>query len=108
MEVTWKVYLGLFAFGIVYAAVVYWLHKHEVAEGSTALLVVLGCAITLAGCYGIEAHTGRLTTLQVFGAFACSGAPMTLGDLIAYWRRRQNGRRVFDEVTQEPPHDPPA
>jgi membrane protein DedA with SNARE-associated domain len=107
MDVTSKIYLGLFAFGIVYAAIVYVLHKHEFSEGFTALLVVVGCSITLGGCYMIERETGRITTLIVFGAFACSGLPMVIGDLVAYLLRRQNGRRVFDQVTEQT-HDRPT
>lgn len=107
MDIVTKVYLGLFAFGIVYATLVYVLHKHEFSEGFTALLVVVGCTITLGGCYIIERATGHLTTVIVFGAFASSGLPMTLGDLAAYVLRRQNGRRIFDQMS-EPHHDQPA
>lgn len=96
------VYIGLFIFGVAYAAFVHWMRSNEVAEGITSLQVIFGVAITIFGCWIIEVITGDITALQMFFAFACSGAPMTIESIGDYLLRRKNGKKlIWDKLEDD-------
>lgn len=77
-----SVYGALFAFGLLYNALVAWLERHGYDEGYTAILVVFGAAITLLGVAVIDWRAALLA----FGAFASSGFWMVVG---SWWRHVQ-------------------
>ena len=96
------VYIGLFLFGVVYASIIHWMRSNEVAEGITSLQVIIGVAVTIAGCWIIEQITGDVTALQMLAAFACSGLPMTIESIGDYLLRRRNGKKlIWDKLEDD-------
>ncbi len=81
------IYGLLFGFGFIYNLVVAWLEQHGYDEGYTALLVVVGTAVTL----GAMAVVAWPCALGMLGAFAASGFWMVLG---SWWRHVQRRRRA--------------
>jgi len=80
------VYSILFVFGFLYNMAVEWVERHGYDEGYTALMVVIGVAVTLIGVAFIDSIAAALT----FGAFAASGFWMVIG---SWWRYVQTRRR---------------
>lgn len=83
---------GLLLFGIGYNAFVGWLEREGYDQGYTALLVVVGTMVTLAGAMlliGIEA------TIKVTLCFVASGTPMIIGSIARYTSER---RTALEEI----------
>jgi len=76
----------LFLFGILYNALVTWLEDHHYDRGYTAILVIGGSAVTIAGAGHLA---GWRATLWTLACFAVSGTPMTIGSI---WRHCQQQR----------------
>lgn len=95
MGVNWPAFGGvlmvLFVFGIVYNMAVANLEAKGYDRGYTALLVVLGCGITvlMAGIL-----IGVPNMLIVFACFVASGAPMIWGSSMRYARQREEETRA--------------
>jgi predicted tellurium resistance membrane protein TerC len=91
--------VGLVIFGIGYNAVVAWVNRHPSGhEGYTALLVVIGVAITVLATtplIGIE------SLLVLIIAFCCSGAPMIAGDVIRYIKARDRYAQTLNEDARQ-------
>jgi uncharacterized membrane protein len=80
--------IGLFLFGVIYAIIVYFMNgKHE---GYTALLVVVGVAVTVAASGPV---IGWDVVIYLALAFAASGVPMIVGDVIRGIKRREAAER---------------
>lgn len=88
----------LFAFGIAYNAFVGWLERNGRDRGFTALLVVVGTAITLAG-FGIVA--GWRPMILAFLCFAASGAPMTIGSIWRHIQQREQDEQEIIALVQQ-------
>lgn len=86
--------IGLFVFGVAYDALVAALESRGYHEGYVALLVVGGCAVTVAASAFM---IGNEAALKVFGCFAASGAPMVFGSM----RRHARKRRLDKERAKE-------
>lgn len=87
------VYAALFVFGFLYNTLVAWLERRGYDEGYTAILVVGGTLITLAGVAVVDWQAAALT----LGAFACSGFWMVVGS----WWRHVRARRAGQEAQRE-------
>ena len=87
-ESVWEVFGGLFVFGFVYNLAVEFLERKGYDEGYTAILVVTGTLVTLAGVAIV--HWGA--ALLTLGAFAASGFWMVLGSWWRHVRARRNGQ----------------
>jgi len=74
---------GLLLFGLAYNALVAWLERTHRDRGYTAILVIGGSAVTLAGAGHLA---GWRPILWALACFAASGTPMTLGSI---WRHCQ-------------------
>ncbi len=90
----WLVMVLNLAFGVAYNILVGWLEANGYDEGYTALLVVGGVGATLA----ITALADWQASLLLFGAFCCSGLPMTVG---SWWRHVQKRRRAQESIREE-------
>ncbi len=88
--------IGLFAFGVAYNAFVGWTQRRGYDEGYTAILVVIGVLVTLAGVAIIDWNAARLTTF----AFIASGSPMIAGSIWRHVRRRERAIRTIIEEAQ--------
>ncbi len=82
--------LALFVGSIFYDRLVGWLERTGRDRGYTALLVVIGTAVTLAG---LAIVAGLDLALLAAGLFAFSGAPMLYGSV-----RRYQDSRAEDEL----------
>lgn len=81
----------LFIFGLGYDKFVAWLHRRGYERGYTALLVIGGVAVTLAGqavVLGIEA------AIWTFLLFCCSGFWMTIGSISRYQKEREQDTQI--------------
>jgi len=79
--------------GGLYNALVGWLERRGYDEGYTAILVVVGVMITLAGIVVLDWGAAML----VLGAFASSGFWMVMGS----WWRHVRARRAGQEAQRE-------
>jgi len=79
---------GLLLFGIGYNLLVAWLIRHGYAEGYTWALVAGGVTFTLGGLAILDPQAAMLAML----AFACSGAPMSIGAWWRHVRQRKTGQ----------------
>lgn len=82
--------VGLFIFGCLYNWWVSWVNRQGYSDGYTALLVVVGVAVTV-GATGVL--VGWQTVLILFLAFVASGTPMVAGDVYRHVTAR---RAEFD------------
>ena len=84
---------GLLFFGVAFNAFVAWLGERK--RGQTAMLVVIGVAVTLAGAAVVDFWAA----VWVGVCFVASGAPMVLGE---WWRGVQrsaeDARRAREEL----------
>lgn len=76
------IYVGLFAFGILFNLAVAWLHKRR-PTFPNSILVVFGVLVTLAGGALLQPVTGWHYLIVSLTTFAASGLAMVAGDL---WR----------------------
>ena len=90
------VLIGLFLFGVAYNAFVGWAQSRGYEEGYTAILVVIGVLVTLAGVAIIDWNAARITTF----AFIASGSPMIAGSIWRHVRRRERAIRTIIEEAQ--------
>lgn len=88
------VYLALFVAGLFYDGLVTWLERRGYLHGFTALFVVGGVLITLAGVAVID----PVAALISLGAFAASGLPMVSGSI---WRYVRNREQSLEELKDE-------
>lgn len=85
----------LFLLGVIYNAFVGSLAEKK--EGYTSLFVALGVGFTLAA--GALFYPSEALFFLLF--FAASGAPMIVGDIVRYQRRRAEAlERMRDEITR--------
>lgn len=77
----------LVAFGLLYDRIVGWLERNGYDEGYTAMLVVGGVLVTLAGVAFVDWRAALLA----LGAFVCSGLPMVIGSWWRHVQRRKQG-----------------
>jgi hypothetical protein len=82
--------IGLFLFGVVFAALVY--RSNGKHHGYTAFLVVIGVAVTV-GATGPVIGWDRVIFLTL--AFAASGISMIAGDIYREIKRRDHAERVW-------------
>lgn len=94
----WLVMLGLFALSTAYdVLVIRRMDKGRMMERWTWATVVVGVAYTLAGVALLDWKAARL----VLVAFAFSGTPMSIGDLVRYLERVREGDRVLNAVVRD-------
>ena len=91
--VIWVI-IGLFLFGVAYNAFVGWTQRRGYEEGYTAILVVIGVLVTLAGVAIIDWSAARITAF----AFIASGSPMIAGSI---WRHVRARERAIRAIIQE-------
>jgi hypothetical protein len=84
-----SVFGSLFAFGFVYNLVVAWLERHGYDEGYTAILVVFGVLVTLAGVAAFDTQAA----LIALAAFAASGFWIVVGSISRYAQARRSDQR---------------
>lgn len=91
--------VGLALFGVVFDQVVARLGKIPGGhEGFTALLVVIGVAVTLSALWpliGTEAY------FTLVAGFVCSGVPMIAGNVARYVRNRAAGLREIHDLEND-------
>ncbi len=89
---------ALVLFGIAYALLVHNLGARK--DGYTWLLVVIGDAVTVLAGFPINA-----TPLDILILFACSGAPMALGNILEHVVKRErdaaNRTRAIERIIEE-------
>lgn len=85
---------ALLTFGLAYDAFVSHLERRGYDRGYTALLVVVGCFVTL---LGLGVLAGWHVAALAFGLFAASGAPMVIGS----WLRHVRGRERDEETARQ-------
>jgi len=83
----------LFLFGILYNALVSWLEDHHYDRGYTAILVIGGSAVTIAGAGRLAGWKAALWTLA---AFATSGTPMTLGSIARHCQQARTAEMIYN------------
>lgn len=87
----------LFVIGFAYNLLVAWLKRQRYDEGYTALLVVGGVGLTLAGIGLLSMEAA----LVVLGAFAASGFWMVVGSVWRHMRRRARSQQAIrDEAAR--------
>jgi hypothetical protein len=92
------VFLGLVLFGIGYNAFVAWLERRGYTEGYLSLIVAIGVFVTLCGV-AVLSIEGALLAL---GAFVATGAPMIIGSIARYLRKRDEMKRsIIAEVKDD-------
>ena len=84
--------IGLFVFGIIFAYIVYRMDGRH--EGYTSLLVVIGVVATVGS---VGPTIGWPNVCILAAAFAASGAPMIVGDVIRSIQRRERAERLYRE-----------
>jgi hypothetical protein len=93
LETNWQmivtVLFALLMFGLAYNGLVSWLGERK--DGYTALLVVGGVLVTLAGVALIDWQAAVIT----LAAFAASGIPMILGDIARTISKRERALRMM-------------
>lgn len=94
----WAVMIGLFALSTAYdVLVIQRMDRGRMMERWTWATVVVGVAYTLAGVALLDWRAARL----VLVAFAFSGTPMSIGDLVRYIERVREGDRVLNAVVRD-------
>lgn len=88
------VFGALFIFGLFYNSLVAWLEANGHDRGYTALLVVGGVLVTIAGAAFL---IGWLAALFVLASFAASGLPMVAGA----WQRAAVARKADEEKARQ-------
>lgn len=91
------VYLSLTLFGVGYNGLVQWLEHKGYTEGFLSLVVALGVAATLGGV----AILSIPAALLALGAFVASGAPMIVGSIVRYLRRREEAMRAIQHEVKD-------
>jgi hypothetical protein len=95
------VYAILLTFGTGFNALIALLERRGFLEGYTAIAVVVGVSITLAGIAVIDPWA----SLYAIGGFAASGLPMVVGSWWRHVQARRLGqaamRAEVDEVDNE-------
>jgi len=100
MQVYGAVLFGLTMFGLAYNVWIGWLGDRK--EGYTALLVMIGVAVTLIGVAIISWQSALL----VLGAFAASGTPMIAGDIYRAVKAREDAKaRIAAEIARKAGND---
>jgi len=79
-------------FGVAYNLLVTRLNRCGDTEPYTAILVVGGVLITLAFTALFIPRRAALITVAFFIA---TGAPMMIGDIVRYMRKRERGRKLL-------------
>lgn len=87
------VFGALALFGAVYNRLIAWTEERGYIEGYTALAVVGGVLITLAGIAILSIPAAVLA----LGAFAASGTPMVIGSIGRHVRMRAEAIRALRE-----------
>lgn len=83
-----------FFFGLAYNWFVAYLEKRGGAEAYTAFLVAAGVLVTLALAMPL---VGLNNVLIILIFFALTGLPMMIGSASRYLKKKEQGRRMFDE-----------
>lgn len=83
-----------FFFGLGYNWFVAYLEKRGAGEPYTAFLVAAGVLITLALAMPLVGLNDVLI-MTIF--FALTGGPMMVGSAARYLKKKEQGRRMFDE-----------
>jgi hypothetical protein len=100
---------GLFAFGYLYDRFVGWLEREGYDEGYTAILVVVGTLVTLLASIPVDVAVLQFSLgearspwaiapvlfLGKLATFAASGAPMVVGSITRYAKRRRQGQEPY-------------
>ncbi|MDY6877338.1 MAG: hypothetical protein SWK90_14200 [Chloroflexota bacterium] len=84
------VYGGLFVVGFLYNVLVGWLERRGYDEGYTAVLVVVGVLVTLAGSAVLDWTAAG----KVLGGFVASGFWMIVGSWWRHVRARREGQEA--------------
>ena len=85
-------------FGVAYNYLINWMHRRGYNEGYVWLQVVIGVAVTLLLAIPL---IGLQDVLLLLFLFACTGSPMSIGDIIRYLQARQSfqihihGRKLY-------------
>jgi predicted tellurium resistance membrane protein TerC len=85
----WHIMGFLFVFGFLYNLLIGWLERRGYDEGYTALLVVVGVAVTLIAYSFMDI----VPTIEMALAFAASGFWMVIG---SWWRHVQARKHAQD------------
>jgi predicted tellurium resistance membrane protein TerC len=85
----WHIMGVLFVFGFLYNLLIGWLERRGYDEGYTALLVVIGVAVTLIAYSFMDV----VPAIEMALAFAASGFWMVIG---SWWRHVQARRHAQD------------
>lgn len=88
------VYAVLLLFGVGYNLLIAWLERRHYLHGHTALAVVGGVLITLAGV----ALVSWQAALLALGAFCASGIPMVLGSI---WRSMKESDELLADLRKD-------
>lgn len=81
---------SLFIFGLIYNAVINWLHRTGYIEGYTAFTVVIGVgAIIIGAAFTLGLQAG----LILLALSAAAGTPMVFGDIARHVRARRRAER---------------
>lgn len=70
------------------------LSRENKMEKWTWATVIVGVGYTLVAFWFLDRQAAK----RMFLLFCFSGAPMSIGDLIRWWEREQNGKRVLNGV----------
>ena len=87
----WGVFGLLLAFGTLYNALVAWAERKGYTEGYMSLVVALGVGVTLGGVSILSIEAAVLTLI----CFIASGAPMIVGSIVRYLKKREAARQVL-------------
>lgn len=91
----WVIALVLFVVSTLYdVLIIRRLARKNQMEKWTWLTVVGGVGYTLAGFWLLD----RRAAVKMFLLFCFSGLPMSIGDLVRWWEREQNGKRVLASI----------
>ena len=70
------------------------LAKNNQMEKWTWFTVVVGVGYTLVAFWFLDRQAAK----KMFLLFCFSGLPMSIGDLVRWWEREQNGKRVLASI----------
>lgn len=79
------VYLGLVLFGVGYNWLTERAEHSGLIRGYTSIFVVGGVVITVGAMALIDVHFAIMTLI----AFAASGTPMIIGEMVRHWKRNR-------------------
>ena len=98
----WVIAITLFVLSSLYdVLIIRRLARENKMEKWTWLTVVVGVAYTLAGVWLVDRQAAK----TVFLLFCFSGTPMSIGDLVRWWVREQNGRQRLAAIQAKVKHD---